>query len=127
VQIHDVEIVGGVPDRLQVLYSAPQRRPDLRRRRLVVDHCQKRSRSPSGRGRGGRNGPSSIPSIAAARSRWLRNAPMSVLSIWWSIDSPASRGSRPTQMYVTVGSLGIPSSGIDMNFAQSADPGEQLG
>ena len=35
-------------------------------------HCQKRSRSPSGRGRGGCNGPSSIPSIAAARSRWLR-------------------------------------------------------
>ena len=37
---------------------------------------------------------------------------MSVLSIWWSIDSPTSRGSRPTQMYVTVGSLGIPSSGV---------------
>ena len=37
---------------------------------------------------------------------------MSVLSIWWSIDSPTSRGSRPTQMYVTAGSLGIPSSGV---------------
>src|SRR5690348_830677 len=34
--IHDVEIAGGVPERLQVLDSAPQRRPDLRRRRLVV-------------------------------------------------------------------------------------------
>ena len=37
---------------------------------------------------------------------------MSVLPIWWFIDSPTSRGSRPTQMYVTVGSLGIPSSGV---------------
>src|SRR5258708_697844 len=35
-QIPDVEIVGGVPERLQVLYTSPQRRPDLRRRRLVV-------------------------------------------------------------------------------------------
>ena len=37
---------------------------------------------------------------------------MSVLPIWRPIDSPASRGSRPTQMYVTAGSLGIPSSGV---------------
>ena len=37
---------------------------------------------------------------------------MSVLPIWRSIDSPTSRGSRPTQMYVTAGSLGIPSSGV---------------
>ncbi len=37
---------------------------------------------------------------------------MSVLPIWRSIDSPTSRGSRPTQMYVTLGSLGIPSSGV---------------
>ena len=37
---------------------------------------------------------------------------MSVLSIWWSIDNTTSRGSRPAQMYVTVGSLGIPSSGV---------------
>ena len=37
---------------------------------------------------------------------------MSMLSMWWSIDSATSRGSRPTQMYVTVGSLGIPSSGV---------------
>jgi hypothetical protein len=37
---------------------------------------------------------------------------MSVLPIWRPIDSPTSRGSRPTQMYVTAGSLGIPSSGV---------------
>ena len=37
---------------------------------------------------------------------------MSVLPIWRSIDSPTSRGSRPAQMYVTAGSLGIPSSGV---------------
>ena len=38
-------------------------------------HCQKRSRSPSGRGGIGRNGPSSMPSIAAACSRAIRKAP----------------------------------------------------
>ena len=75
-------------------------------------HFQKRARSPSGRGCGGRNGPSSMPSIAAAWSRAMRNAPKSMLSMWWSIDRATSRGSRPTQMYVTVGSLGIPSSGV---------------
>src|SRR3954447_27056475 len=37
VKVHDVEVVGGVAKRLQVLDGAPQRRPDQRRRRLVVD------------------------------------------------------------------------------------------
>src|SRR4051812_24254477 len=37
VQVHDIEVVGGVAKRLQVLDGAPQRRPDQRRRRLVVD------------------------------------------------------------------------------------------
>ena len=30
VQVHDVEIVGGIPERLQVFRGPPQRRPDLR-------------------------------------------------------------------------------------------------
>src|SRR3954469_20295825 len=37
VKVHDVEVVGGVAERLQVLDGAPQRRPDQRRGRLVVD------------------------------------------------------------------------------------------
>src|SRR5215469_6574082 len=53
VQIHDVEIVAGVPERLQVLYSAPQRRPNLRRRRLVVDPP-----------------PEAVPLAVGARPRW---------------------------------------------------------
>src|SRR6478736_7267248 len=53
VHIHDVEIAGGVPERLQVLYRAPQRRPDLRRRRLVVDPL-----------------PEAVPLAVGARPRW---------------------------------------------------------
>jgi len=53
VQKHDVEIAGGVPERLQVLDSAPQRRPDLRRRRLVVGPL-----------------PEAVPLAAGARPRW---------------------------------------------------------
>src|SRR5580704_10820813 len=53
VHIHDVEIAGGVPERLQVLYRAPQRRPDLRRRRLVVGPL-----------------PEAVPLAVRARPRW---------------------------------------------------------
>src|SRR5215469_11424476 len=44
---------GGVPERLQVLYSAPQRRPGLRRRRLVVGPL-----------------PEAVPLAVGARPRW---------------------------------------------------------
>ena len=98
VQVHDVEIVGGVPERLQVFSGAAQRRPDLRGRRLVVDPLPEAGPLAVGRGCRGRNGPSSMPSIAAAWSRAMRNTPKSMLSMWWSIDRATSRGSRPTQM-----------------------------
>ncbi len=53
VQPQDVEAVGGIPEGVQVFDGAPQRRPDLRGRRLVVDPL-----------------PEAVPLAVRARPRW---------------------------------------------------------
>src|SRR4051795_6063210 len=57
VQVHDVEVVGGVAKRLQVLDGAPQRRPDQRRRGLVVDPL-----------------PEAVPSAVGAWRHWSQRS-----------------------------------------------------
>ena len=75
-------------------------------------HCQKRARGSSSGGSGGVNGASSTPSIAAAAMTASRIASRTMLAMWLSIEMAASRGSRPTQMYVMSGRTGRPSSGV---------------
>ena len=59
-------------------------------------HDQNHACGSSGRGGGGVTGASSMPSMAAARALISKNAGMSRLSMWLSIDNATSRGSRPT-------------------------------
>jgi hypothetical protein len=66
VQGHDVEIVAGVAEGLQVLNGAPQRRPDLCRRSLVVDPL-----------------PEAVPLAVGARPADCSRIPLTTPGIGW--------------------------------------------
>ena len=109
----DVVPIAVHPERVHMVKNRPQARRDLFGREVVVDprtealadvvrtiHQDDRDKSSS----------ASASPTAASRAR--RTTSMSMFAQWLSIERNTSRGSLPTQRYVTRSSRGRPSKGV---------------